>query len=167
MIRASADKPLTPRSSAITCVYFFLGSDYRAKLADQDAVLGGGDLQTIARGLARVPSGRACVYSTVGQRIVEMLEHGGLSAEEEALVRGGAYVTAVCHTNTYVADTLTSEQRSGVLSDGVHLRLDDDWQGGGVWRAESPGSRSLRTEDTPSRDPARSWLLRGNGVGTS
>ncbi len=60
-------------------------------------------------------------------------------------MRGSAYVAAVCHANTYVADILAENQRSGVLTEGVHLRLDDDWQGGGIWRAERV--------DTPGRYP--------------
>ena len=116
--------------------YFFLESNYRARLADGDAVLGGGDLQAVARGLTRVPSGSARCYSAIRPRILEVLERDGLTIEEQTNVRGCAYVAAVCHANSYVADALADVQRTGVLADGVHVRLDDDWQGGGVWRAE-------------------------------
>ena len=64
-------------------------------------------------------------------------------------MQGCAYVTAVCHANAYVADTLcAASSKSGVLDDGVHLRLDDDWQAGGIWRAErvaDPEHYSLKT----------------------
>jgi hypothetical protein len=116
--------------------YFFLESTYRNRLADSDAVLGGGDLQAVARGLMRVPTGSTRCYSAIRPRILEVLERDGLTLEEEANVRGSAYVAAVCHANSFVADTLADVQPTGVRADAVHLRLDDDWQGGGVWRAE-------------------------------
>ncbi len=115
--------------------YFFLASDYKNR-CNGDGILGGGDLRTIYRGLTHVPSGEHTCYSAIGPRIMELLERGGLSTEEEALVRGCAYATAVCHASAFVADVLANEQANGVLPDGVHLRLDDDWQAGGIWRAE-------------------------------
>ena len=116
--------------------YFFLAAGYQARLADGDGVLGRDDLRTIYRGLTRVPAGVQSCYSPIGPRIVDFLANDGMTLEEEALVRGCAYVTAVCHANAYVVDTLAREQRTGVLQNGVHLRLDDDWQAGGIWRAE-------------------------------
>ncbi len=112
--------------------YFFLESDYRERLENQNAVLGAGDLQTIYRGLTRVPTGESRCYAPIGPRIINLLEQHGMTSEEEALVRGSAYVTAVCHANTYIAGKLSTD----VLASGVHLRLDDDWQAGGIWRAE-------------------------------
>lgn len=116
--------------------YFFSRADYQARLDHPDRVLGAGDLRAIFRGLRRVPVDEERCYSPIGSRILEVLERGGLDDEEESLVRGCHYVTAVCHANTYVGETLASEQKSGILPEGVHLRLDDDWQGGGIWRAE-------------------------------
>lgn len=120
--------------------YFFLKSEYLARLSDGDRVLGAGDLQTIFRSLTRVPVGERRCYSPIGPRIINLLETDGLTLEEEASVRGCAYVTAICHANSHVADSLTTAQRSGVLENGVHVRLDDDWQGGGIWRAERVGN---------------------------
>lgn len=128
--------------------YFFSAADYRARIADSGAILGGGDQQTIYRSLTRVLTGSSRCYAAIGPRIIGHLEHGGLDADEEALVRGCAYATAVAHTNVFVAEKVAVEQRSGVLADGVHLRLDDDWQAGGVWRAErvaDPDRYSLGT----------------------
>ena len=116
--------------------YFFSAVDYDARIADSGAILGGGDQQMIYRGLTRVLSGRTRCYAAIGPRIIDLLERGGLDAEEEALVRGCAYATTVAHTNVFVAEKLAIEQRAGVLEEGVHLRLDDDWQAGGIWRAE-------------------------------
>jgi hypothetical protein len=115
--------------------YFFLASDYRRRL-DYHGPLGGGDLQAIYHGMASMPRGENRCYSPVGPRVLEMLGRDGLSAEEQALVRGSSYAAAICHTNSYIADALTRDQRSGVLDNRIHLRLDDDWQEGGIWRAE-------------------------------
>ncbi|MGH3025568.1 MAG: hypothetical protein ACRDLR_03895, partial [Gaiellaceae bacterium] len=122
--------------------YFFVTAGYRTRVAD-DGALGGGDLLTIYRGLTRVTAGSRRAYAAVGPRILDMLASGGVDEEEELMVRGCAYATAVCHANAYVTDALRLEQRTGVLPDGVHVRLDDDWQAGGIWRAE--------TVDDPAR----------------
>jgi len=114
--------------------YFFGAAGYERQVAS-NGPLGGGDLRTIYTGLTRVPAGGRG-YSAISERILELLERGGSTAEEESLVRGCAYATAVCHANLYVTETLAQEQRGGWLPRGVHLRLDDDWQAGGVWRAE-------------------------------
>lgn len=116
--------------------YFFSAAEYRGRIADLDAILGGSDQQTLYRGLTRVPSGSSRCYAAVGPRIIDHLKQGGLDADEEALVRGSAYATAVAYTNVFVAEKLAVEQESGVLEGGAHLRLDDDWQAGGIWRAE-------------------------------
>ena len=52
------------------------------------------------------------------------------------------YAVAVCHANAVISDYARREadETTGRLPGDVHLRLDDPWQGGGVWRAEHPGS---------------------------
>jgi hypothetical protein len=126
--------------------YFVSRAGYEERLED-DGPLGGGDLNTLFHGLAR--AGRdGCAYSAVGPRIIDLLSHGGLDPDEEVLIRGCDYATAVCHANLSVADALRRRQRDGVLASGVHLRLDDDWQSGGIWRAETvtdPARYSLAT----------------------
>ena len=127
--------------------YFFLAADYAQRLND-DGPLGGRDLDRLYRGLTNMPVRERCGYSAIRPRILELLERDGHDPIERTLVSGSSYVTAVCHANAYVADGLTREQPDGVLASGVHLRLDDDWQAGGIWRAERAGDRdrySLRT----------------------
>ena len=127
--------------------YFFLAADYYQRIHD-DGPLGGGDLASLYRGLTQVPVRERCCYSAIGPRILELLERDGHDPIERTLVSGSSYVTAVCHANSYVALRLTREQPDGVLASGVHLRLDDDWQAGGIWRAERVNDRdqySLRT----------------------
>ena len=67
----------------------------------------------------------------------------------EAL-KGLGYALAVCHANAVVSDYVhgDADEVTGLLPDEVSLRLDDPWQGGGVWRAEHPGSIYARVEVT-------------------
>lgn len=52
---------------------------------------------------------------------------------------GLGYPAIVCHANAVISDYARREaDDDGVLSSGAHLRLDDGWQGGGVWRASDP-----------------------------
>jgi len=115
--------------------YFFDAAAYCVRVAD-GGILGGGDMRTIYRGLTRVSPIDRRAYAAVGPRILDMLASGGVDDEEQLILRGSAYPTAVCHVNAYVAESLRIEQSDGRLPDGVHLRLDDDWQAGGIWRAE-------------------------------
>lgn len=127
--------------------YFFLAADYDQRLND-NGPLGGRDLALLYRGLMNMPVRERCCYSALGPRIRELLEGDGHDPMEQTLVSGSSYATAVCHANAYVADRLRCEQPDGVLASGVHLRLDDDWQAGGIWRAERVLDRdrySLRT----------------------
>ena len=116
--------------------YFFSRVSYDRRRDNADGILGASDLSSIYSGLRHVPQGRERCYSPIGPRIIELLERDGFDDDEAALVRGCQYITAVCHANLYVADALEREQKNGILKDGTHLRLDDDWQGGGIWRAE-------------------------------
>lgn len=106
--------------------------------------LGGDDLRSVACGLARsaLPTrqsrwaqDRTVTYTAVGPR---------LSAVNGAAPRlvGVDYATAVCHANLVIGDHARRDvdDTTGLLADEVHLRLDDPWQGGGIWRAEHPGS---------------------------
>lgn len=51
---------------------------------------------------------------------------------------GLGYPVAVCHANAVFGDYARREADDGILPSGTHLRLDDAWQGGGIWRASSP-----------------------------
>jgi hypothetical protein len=127
--------------------YFFLASKYEERLA-YEGPLGEADMHTMYNGVARPPAGQLQSYSPIGPRIVELLERDGLQPSEEELLQGASYAASVCYANTYIADALAQEQRGGLLQSGIHVRLDDDWQAGGIWRAErvgDPGRYSLRS----------------------
>ncbi len=123
--------------------YAFTRASLAARLSDPGP-LGGNDLSSLATGLARaaVPlrpgrwaPQRTITYTAVGPRLRTVRD------ATAGLIDVG-YAVAVCHANAVIGDYARREtdENTGLLPDDVHLRLDDSWQGGGVWRAERPGS---------------------------
>jgi hypothetical protein len=87
--------------------------------------VGGPDLSSIANALCR-PGSRhsgAATYTAIGPLL------RGIRGAEDQLT-GVAYAEAICHANHVIA---TSLERPHSTALGM-LRLDDGWQGGGVWR---------------------------------
>ncbi len=122
--------------------YFFAAEEYKRRLASNGA-LGGGDLQALYKGLVHVPGGDDRAYSAVGPRLLELLARNvGGAGDDSVLVRGSAYASAVCDANLFVAEAFAHQQRHGLLPTSAtierptHLRLDDGWQSGGIWRTE-------------------------------
>ncbi len=67
------------------------------------------------------------------------------------MLKGLGYALAVCHANAVVSDYVRGEadEMTGLLPDEVSLPAGSDpWQGGGVWRAEHPGSAYARVDVT-------------------
>ena len=104
-------------------------------------VLGGDDLAALAASISRpgpatrrrfaAPAG-SVRYTAVGP----LLRTVSGAAPRLA---GLSYPAAVCHANAVISDYARREvDDDGVLPSGAHLRLDDGWQGGGVWRASDP-----------------------------
>lgn len=129
--------------------YAFTRASLGARLRDPGP-LGGSDLQTVAVQLGRSamrtqPSrwgpARNVTYTAIGPRL------RGVRGSAEALKDLG-YAIAVCHANAVVSDYARrdADEMTGLLPDEVSLRLDDPWQGGGVWRAEHPGSVYARVD---------------------
>ncbi|MCE7001631.1 hypothetical protein LWC34_02060 [Kibdelosporangium philippinense] len=131
--------------------YTFTRRSLARRLHDQGP-LGGADMSSIAVQLSRsaVPS---CVsrwrsnpspaYTAIGPRLREV------NGARESLA-GLGYAEAVCHANAIISDYACREtnEETGLLSGNVHLRLDDPWEGGGVWRAEHPTSDYLAVDVT-------------------
>ncbi|MFJ7212890.1 hypothetical protein [Amycolatopsis sp. NPDC098790] len=129
--------------------YAFSRRAYSARFDDRGP-LGGEDMHALLAQLHRSPlpsrrgrwaSGRTVSYTAVG-RLLEEIEDAGDRLNELK------YPAAVCHFNTVVTQYVArdGDEATGLLRDGVHLRLDDRWQGGGVWRAEHPGSDFARID---------------------
>jgi len=123
--------------------YAFARAGLATRLADSGP-LGGQDLRQLANQVEHAaassrPSrwahpGTTVAYAAVGPLLRTFAGAGpGL--------RGLGYATAVCHANAVISDDAHHEvDDDGLLPDRIHLRLDDAWQGGGVWRTEHPGS---------------------------
>jgi hypothetical protein len=131
--------------------YAFTRASLAARLADPGP-LGGGDLGSLATALAHtaVPQcrgrwtpERTVTYTAVGPWLRTVRD----SAPQ--LVDVG-YATAACHANAVISDYARREadETTGLLPGEIHLRLDDPWQGGGVWRAEHPGSTYAHVDVT-------------------
>ncbi|WP_066946619.1 hypothetical protein [Microtetraspora fusca] len=131
--------------------YAFTRASLKDRL-DNPGPLGGGDLGSLAAQLARsaVPSRRSrwtpsrkVMYTAVGPRL-----HAVRDGATQLLDVG--YALAVCHANAVISDYARREtdETTGLLPGEVHLRLDDPWQGGGVWRVEYPDSTYVHIDVT-------------------
>lgn len=115
--------------------YLFNDEAYCRRVADKESALGGGDLEHLARGLASIPKGDSVAYAGLGTRLDE--EFG-----DDAELHGPGWATVICHQSTFTVDWLKQSAPEGVLptpGGRVHLRIDDSWQAGGVWRAQALG----------------------------
>ncbi len=119
--------------------YAFSRSSLHDRLASR-GVLGRDDLTTLAVAASRANSvayrrfgkpASSMRYTAIGPLL------GTVSGAEQQLA-GLGYPVAVCHANAVFGDYATREADDGVLPSGTHLRLDDAWQGGGIWRASNP-----------------------------
>ncbi|MBE0429653.1 MAG: hypothetical protein IBX61_07245 [Thermoleophilia bacterium] len=132
---------------------FFDGARFREQIADPgDRPLAAGDLSHLFGSLGRLRGDRRICYMALGPYLDDLLSRDGYEDEERALMRGPAYVRAVAYANSYISDRLEGEAPRGLLEGGIHLRLDDDWQAGGVWRCEQidgPSSITFLPPDLP------------------
>jgi hypothetical protein len=119
--------------------YAFSRSGLADRLASR-STLGRDDLTTLAVAASRAGSAAhrrfvepasSVRYTAIGPLL------GTVSGAARQLV-GLDYPVAVCHANAVFGDYATREADDGVLPSGAHLRLDDAWQGGGIWRASAP-----------------------------
>jgi hypothetical protein len=119
--------------------YYFDRAEYSASVTDQsaDTRLGADDLRHLFKRLANLPGRERVVYTAIGPQILDVLGRQGLDDAERALVEGPKYVRAVSYANAYVRDRLADDAPEGILANGCHLRLDDAWQAGGIWRTEA------------------------------
>lgn len=121
--------------------YTFARSALAARL-DDTGPLGRSDLETLATSVGR--AGQPAVrrrYGQVGPTVRYTAVGPVLRtvAGGQRRLHGLGYPAAVCHANAVIADYARRDaDDAGVLSGGAHLRLDDPWQGGGVWRASNP-----------------------------
>jgi hypothetical protein len=119
--------------------YAFPRAALTSRLADNEGELGGADLASIVSGMIRPPSARRrnctagnITYTAIGPRLCAF-------AANDVALEGVAYAVAVCHANVALSGVARHEaDEQGVLPSGGHMRLDDAWQGGGIWRVSHP-----------------------------
>jgi hypothetical protein len=123
-----------------------------ARLRSRDA-LGADDIASLASSTARsalpdqsrrLDAARQVTYTALGPRL-------RCVDGSAAPMHGAGYASVVLHANLIFADYLRGDAEDGLLFDQVHLRLDDAWQGGGIWRAEAPGSAHALLDPTVPR----------------
>jgi hypothetical protein len=127
-------------------------ADLSARLRSRDA-LGADDIASLASSAARsalpdqsrrLGAARQVTYTALGPRL--RCVDGSATP-----MHGAGYANVVLHANLIIADYLRGDAEDGLLFDQVHLRLDDSWQGGGIWRAEAPGSAHALLDPTVPR----------------
>ncbi len=120
--------------------YAFPRAALGARLASPGA-LGGNDLAGLATAISRPGpvTRRRFAAPTASVRYTAVGPLLRAISDSAPHLVGLDYSTAVCHANTVIGDYARREaDDDGVLPSGAHLRLDDGWQGGGVWRASDP-----------------------------
>ncbi|MGH2385829.1 MAG: hypothetical protein ACRDGB_12385, partial [Candidatus Limnocylindria bacterium] len=126
----------------------------RATTASDDAPLSGNDLRAMVRRVGDLSARVRCGYTAVGPMVLAHLANQGFTDEEKLMVRGPGYANLVCALNAGLAECVGD---SGLLDGDRHLRLDDDWNWGGIWRVE-------RYDDKPP-DHSRFHPLMPLGLG--
>ncbi len=105
--------------------YFLDAGLYQDVLAADEA--DDGPLRRAVRGLAQVPHHEKVGWASMSARLAD-------EADIESLA-GPGWPLAVVSASLLTLATLAERAADGDWN-GVHLRLDDPWQGGGLWRAE-------------------------------
>lgn len=135
--------------------YYFDRTSYEARVLDTggDTHFGADELRHLFKRVSTLPRRAQVGYTAIGPQILDVLGRDGLDDEERVLLEGPNYVTAVCHANVYIRNRLSDDAPTGILSNGNHLRLDDAWQSGGIWRAEDCCGRSSSLLRVPPTIP--------------
>ena len=132
---------------------YYIDADLYERVVELDEA-DDGPLRRTVRGLALLPHHEQVAWASMSARIADC-------ANGDNLVGDGWPLAVVC-ASLLTLDTLAAEAADGDWN-GVHLRLDDPWQGGGLWRAELLG-----TVTPVSADPAIAlglgWVAHTGGV---
>jgi hypothetical protein len=120
---------LDARSDVRSFGAYYVHADVHDSLLADDGP--GGRLHHVTRGLAHVPGGQRTGWVSMSARLADELG--------DDAVAGVAWPTNVVTASLLALDILSEEAPTGDWN-GTHLRLDDAWQGGGLWRAERLGA---------------------------
>lgn len=132
---------------------YYIDADLYERVAEADEA-DDGPLRRAARGLARLPHHEQVAWASMSARIADC-------ADDEDLI-GERWPLGVVCASLLTLDTLAIEAADGDWN-GVHLRLDDPWQGGGLWRAEQLGTVTPVAAD-PAIALGLGWVAHTGGV---
>lgn len=132
---------------------YYIDADLYARVAEADEA-DDGPLRRTVRGLAQLPHHGQVAWASMSARIADC-------ADEEDLI-GERWTVGVVCASLLALDTLAVEAADGDWN-GVHLRLDDTWQGGGLWRAELLGTVTPVAAD-PAVALGLGWVAHTGGV---
>ena len=121
--------------------------------------LGGADLRFLTGSLERAAlpashrrhglAGPRTAYTAIGPWL-----RGVVGASP--LLTGVDYAVSVCRANLAVADFVRGDTENGLCGgSGVRISLDDDFEGGGIWRSHYPGAQE--PDDDPLVPGRRGW----------
>lgn len=105
---------------------------YRSRLASTDGPFDGWALRALAKSVSEFPLSTRTAYMAVGPLIrARLTGSDGLDPDEKAVLAGPNYARSVLETNLAIVDRVDDHS----VVDGVHIRLDDEDEHGGIWRA--------------------------------
>ncbi|MBV9662171.1 MAG: hypothetical protein JO337_13535 [Acidimicrobiales bacterium] len=132
---------------------YYIDADLYARVVEADEA-DDGPLRRSVRGLAQLPHHEKVAWAAMSARIPDC-------ADDEDLI-GERWTVGVVCASLLTLDTLAVEAADGDWN-GVHLRLDDLWQGGGLWRAEQLGTLTPVAAD-PAIALGLGWVAHTGGV---
>lgn len=104
----------------------------------------GGPIGRAVRSLAHIPAHQPAAWASMSARLAA--ESGSLDENGCGPMAGTGWPTMVVCASLRALETLAVEAADGDWN-GVHVRLDDAWQGGGLWCAQHLDSRPAPSED--------------------
>ena len=141
-LRTVADIATRTSGLVMAAPYVALAEDYRQLVGDNssDQITGHDFFRSVVTHLVSIPTAASISYTSAGLAILEHLSRGqGLDPQEAQLLDGPGYARLVTYMNLFIADEVRADT-TGLIrryGDGpYHLRLDDPWQWGSVWRSE-------------------------------
>ena len=112
--------------------YHIEAERYGRDRADKGGLYGEDAFHSAIRSATTPREKRQATYTGVGSLVREWFDRGdGIDDAEQGLLNGPGYAGLVLETNLAIASAIGE---AGAIN-GAYVRLDDDYQGGGVWRA--------------------------------
>lgn len=120
--------------------WWWLEDAYREQVGDDSGRhrLGAQELASLWQ-IVRSTYGGRLRWRAVALELAELASHRWSAEDRAEVLTGTGFVRSVVVTNRYLADRVRTDALDGIVSSGdtpVHVRVDDTWQAGGLWRTE-------------------------------